>query len=289
LAKPLLTVPSGYEYSYNKTSIVHLKEYFAKMAIELESQEYYLREAIRFVILESSDKKLGLDVVSPKDINRYCNNVADCKLNNYVNQERNRLLNKCFDNLIGFLAKEQGEITDKIENDNWFKKLNNAIAGAFTGGASGVGAVAGGTIMIVGGTAGAVVCVPALITGAFIGVGGTVLGGVVGIPTFIGIKIVGDRKDYSYKKMLDIIYLMGKEIGKYKDQNYPQIELEDYKGCLNVEHLNLVEKIGVLIKEKQVIIKTKDTESDSKPKSFTEKEDLRSQTKTDEISKGMGE
>jgi hypothetical protein len=38
-----------------------------------------------------------------------------------------------------------------------------------------------------------------------------------------------------------------------------------------------------------VITKIKDTESEIKPKSFTEKEDLRSQTKTGESSKGMGE
>jgi hypothetical protein len=242
---------SGYEYEYNKTSISHLKEYFAQMAVELESKEYYYSKALRYILIESDHRKLHLENVNKEDIQNYCGYATDCKLNNFVNSERKILIDKCFDNLLLFLASEQGEIQDKIANSKWYSKVYkviNGFVGAGAAGAGGLGIGAGGTIMIVGGAAGAVCCPPALIAGGVI-IGGSVLiaGGIGGgfvVSTSIVAKVMESRESYSYKKMLDIICLIGLDIEKIKKKDFPEIEIESFNFiCLNSEHKSLKKEL----------------------------------------------
>jgi hypothetical protein len=114
--------------------------------------------------------------------------------------------------------------------------------------------------MVVGGTAGAAICPPALIAGGVIIGGSIVVGGVAGVGLLVstaGIsKILENRECYSYAKMLDIIYLAGKQINKVKLRKLDNVKMQSFDNiCLNSKHKyfhkDLEEK--ETIEEKQLI------------------------------------
>jgi hypothetical protein len=272
---------SGYEYNYNKDSIENLDNWFSKIVITFKGHEYYYAKAVQSVLIECDYQKLRLEKIEIKDIEHYCGYATDCQLNVFINEERTRLFEECFNSAMLFLGDEQNKIQEKISNAKWHKKAYNGLCNLFgllgIGGMGGMGIAGGSAIMVVGGTAGAAICPPALIAGGVIIGGSIVVGGVAGVGLLVstaGIsKILENRECYSYAKMLDIIYLAGKQINKVKLRKLDNVKMQSFDNiCLNSKHKyfhkDLEEK--ETIEEKQLI-------------SFVDMEDSRNTSQSNSI------